>query len=92
MANELPVREAGGGCCRVEAVVPVDGRGQLVLPKDVRERAGLRAGDKLAVTTVERDGAVCCILLTPAHALTAAVRSALQAAADPGPHPEGGNE
>ena len=33
------------GCCKLEAVVAVDERGQIVLPKDLRERAGIRAGD-----------------------------------------------
>ena len=32
-------------CCQVDAVVAVDGRGQLVLPKEVREKAGIKAGD-----------------------------------------------
>ena len=33
----------------VEALVPIDARGQIVLPKDVREKAGINAGDKVAV-------------------------------------------
>ncbi len=50
-------------CCKVESVVSVDDRGQMVLPKEVRERAGIRAGDKLALVTMERKGEVCCISL-----------------------------
>ena len=38
-------------CCRVEAVVNVDARGQMVLPKEVREKAGIKADQKLAVVT-----------------------------------------
>jgi AbrB family looped-hinge helix DNA binding protein len=41
-----------GGCCGVEAVVSVDSRGQVVLPKDLRAAAGIKAGDKLAVVTM----------------------------------------
>ncbi|MDH5460211.1 MAG: AbrB/MazE/SpoVT family DNA-binding domain-containing protein, partial [Candidatus Bathyarchaeota archaeon] len=35
------------GCCKLEALVRVDERGQIVLPKDLREKAGIKAGDKL---------------------------------------------
>jgi AbrB family looped-hinge helix DNA binding protein len=50
-------------CCKVEAVVSVDERGQMILPKDVREKAGIGAGDKLTVVSMERAGEVCCISL-----------------------------
>lgn len=49
--------------CRVEAIISIDDRGQMVLPKDIREKAGIRTGDKLAVTTWEKNGNVCCISL-----------------------------
>ncbi len=35
-------------CCQVESLVTVDERGQMVLPKGLRDRAGIKAGDKLA--------------------------------------------
>lgn len=35
----------------------------MVLRKELRERAGIRAGDQLAVVTWESDGKVCCISL-----------------------------
>jgi AbrB family looped-hinge helix DNA binding protein len=43
-------------CCagptsRVESVLTIDERGQMVLPKDLRGRAGIKPGDKLAVGT-----------------------------------------
>lgn len=50
-------------CCKVESLVTVDERGQMVLPKEIREKAGIRAGDKLAVVTWEKDGEVCCLSL-----------------------------
>lgn len=56
-------------CCRVEAVVAVDERGQMVLPKEVRRKAGVGPGSKLALALWEKDGAVCCILLTPVEHL-----------------------
>ena len=64
-------------CCRVEALVSVDERGQMVLPKELREKANIRAGDKLAVTSWEKDGKVCCITLTKAEELTDMVRATL---------------
>ncbi|MFH1448361.1 MAG: HgcAB-associated protein [Candidatus Micrarchaeota archaeon] len=65
------------GCCKVEAVVSVDGRGQMVLPKEVREKAGIRTGDKLAVISWKKDGAVCCISLIKAEGLVSMVQNIL---------------
>ena len=65
------------GCCRVESLISVDERGQMVLPKDVRERAGIRPGEKLAVISWEQDGKVCCISLVKAAALTEMVQGLL---------------
>ena len=64
-------------CCGVEALVTVDGRGQMVLPKDVREAAGIRPGDKLALIAWRRGGAVCCLTLVKADELRGMVRSKL---------------
>lgn len=64
-------------CCRVEAVLSVDERGQMVLPKDVREKAGIRTGDKLALISWERDGAICCLALMKADSLNGMVKEIL---------------
>ena len=64
-------------CCKVEALVSIDDRGQMVLPKELREKANIRAGDKLAVTSWEKDGKICCIFLTKAEELSDMVRAAL---------------
>lgn len=45
--------KGGMGCCNVEAFVSVDERGQMVLPKDIREKADIKAGDKLALVTCQ---------------------------------------
>jgi AbrB family looped-hinge helix DNA binding protein len=50
-------------CCKINAVVTMDAKGQIVLPKDLREKAKLNPGDKLAVIGFERDGDVCCIAI-----------------------------
>jgi hypothetical protein len=33
-------------CCRIDAVVTVDAKGQIVLPKDLREKAKIKPNDK----------------------------------------------
>ena len=64
-------------CCRVEAVLGVDERGQMVLPKDVREKAGIRTGDKLALISWTRDGTVCCLALMKVENLSGMVKDVL---------------
>ncbi len=65
------------GCCKVEAVISVDERGQMVLPKEIREKAGIKAGDKLAVVTGEQNGKINCIALIKAKELDQTVKSIL---------------
>jgi len=59
-------KEKMPGCCRMEAVVSIDARGQIVLPKELRDRAGIEKGDKLMVVACENEGKVCCITLMKA--------------------------
>ncbi len=65
------------GCCRVDAVIGVDERGQMVLPKEIREKAGIGAGDKLAVVSWEKGGKICCILLIKAEEFGGMVKDML---------------
>lgn len=53
----------------VSAIVTIDERGQMVLPKEIRERMGLKAGDKLAVSILETGGRACCVNLVRAEEL-----------------------
>ena len=64
-------------CCKVEAVISVDDRGQMVLPKEIRDKANIHAGDKLAVVSWEKDGEVCCISLIKAEDFTEMVKGLL---------------
>lgn len=57
------------GCCKVDAVVTMDSKGQIVLPKDLREKAKLKPDDKLAVIGCERNGEICCIMMVRAEDL-----------------------
>ncbi len=65
------------GCCKIEALVSVDERGQMVLPKETREHAKIAPGDKLALVSWEKDGDVCCMVLIKADELTGMVKSML---------------
>jgi antitoxin PrlF len=64
-------------CCRVESLISVDERGQMVLPKDLREKAKIKPGDKLAVISWEKDGATCCFTLIKADSLAGGIRDFL---------------
>ncbi len=64
-------------CCRVESVVTVDDRGQMVLPKEIRKKLKLGSGDKLALVTWQKGEEVCCISLIPVDGLTDMVKGML---------------
>ena len=72
---ETAGRAASG--CRVESLVSVDERGQMVLPKELRDKANIRAGDKLAIISWEKDGEICCLSLIKADNLAERVREFL---------------
>jgi len=53
-----PSTEGGGGssCCRIESLIRVDERGQIVLPKEIRDKANIYPGDKLALICLKKRG------------------------------------
>ena len=65
------------GCCKVESVVSVDERGQMVLPKELRDKANIRAGDKLAIVGMEKEGKICCISLIKIDEIEGMVKNML---------------
>jgi AbrB family looped-hinge helix DNA binding protein len=67
----------GLGCCHVESVVSVDERGQMVLPKEIRAKANIQAGDKLAIITMEKAGRICCLSLIKADEFADMVKGLL---------------
>ncbi len=67
----------GLACCKVESVTSVDERGQMVIPKEIRDKANISAGDKLAVVCWEKEGKVCCISLIKAEDLAGMVKDLL---------------
>ena len=64
-------------CCKIDAIVTVDSKGQIVLPKDLRERAAIEPNDKLAVLGMQRKGEIYCIILMKADALGSTVKGML---------------
>lgn len=65
------------GCCRIESLISVDERGQMVLPKEIRDKAGIHAGDKLAVIGWEKEGKVFCISLIKSEEFASMVKEVL---------------
>ena len=63
--------------CKVESLISVDERGQMVLPKELREKADIRPGDKLALVSWEKNGKICCINLIKAEDFAGMVRGVL---------------
>jgi len=61
-------------CCSMSAVVSVDERGQIVLPKDLRDRMGIKAGDKLAVVALGEPDDTCCLMLMKAQELNGMIK------------------
>lgn len=39
----------------------------MILPKELRDKAEIKAGEKLALVTCEKDGKVCCISIIKAE-------------------------
>ncbi len=62
---------------RVESLITVDDQGQMVLPKDLRDKAGIKGGDKFAVVSWGKDGGVCYLSLTKVEELGGTVKGVL---------------
>lgn len=55
---------------RIEAILTVDSKGQILLPKELREKAGLKAGDRLTIIAgCDENGEICCFILVKAELL-----------------------
>jgi AbrB family looped-hinge helix DNA binding protein len=84
MANK---RQKADSCCstpddlvdrfQVEAVVGIDERGQMVLPKELREKIGIRPGDKLAIISRRTERSFSCLFLFKADAMAEMVKDML---------------
>ena len=64
-------------CCKLEALITVDERGQMVLPKELRDKASIKTGDRLAVISMMKEGKVCCLSLIKAGDFETMIREFL---------------
>jgi bifunctional DNA-binding transcriptional regulator/antitoxin component of YhaV-PrlF toxin-antitoxin module len=67
----------GEKCCKVESVFSIVDRGQMVLPKDIRDSAHIQAGNEFTVISSEKDGQVYCISLMRVEQLADSLRNVL---------------
>ena len=66
-----------GSADKMEALLSIDERGQMVLPKDLREKVGIRPGDTLALFTLETEGGLWCMALLKAENVSNVVTTLL---------------
>ena len=64
-------------CCSVEAIVSFDERGQLVIPKDLRQKFDLQSGEKFALISCTGADGLCCLTMIKTNALQGMLKSAL---------------
>lgn len=62
---------------KIESLVTIDERGQMVLPKEIREKANINAGDKLAIISWKKGDEVCCVSLIKTDNLSGMVKDFL---------------
>ena len=53
----LPLNE-NTGSCYVEAIISMDDRGQIVIPKNIRDKLGLTSSDKLVLISWTKNNKV----------------------------------
>lgn len=77
MRSQKKTKTGTAPCCRIEALVSVDAKGQILLPKEVRKKTGVRPGDKLAVILCESGDNVARITLIKADEFAETAREML---------------
>jgi antitoxin PrlF len=64
-------------CCKVESIISIDARRQMVPPKDLRDKAKIHPGDKLAIVSLDKGGEICCFYLIKTEYLAERVKDFL---------------
>jgi len=77
-SDRFPVSDSNPVTCRVEAVLSIDNRGQIVLPKEVRNKANIRDGDKLALVSWVKEDEICCLALIRTDNLSSEVSGVMR--------------
>ncbi|WP_290902315.1 HgcAB-associated protein HgcC [Ferroglobus sp.] len=63
---------------KIEAVLTVDSKGQILLPKELREKANIKAGERLvAITGCDEKGEICCLILVKADIIDEQLKAIL---------------
>lgn len=75
--ENLKIESKVNSCCQVVSLINVDERGQMVLPKEFRERALIQPGEKLVLISWEKEGEVCCFTMVKATYLAERVKDLL---------------
>ena len=73
-----PSSEEGLSCCHVEGVVTVDSKGQIVLPKSLRDDMEIQEKDKLIVVSMKDKGKINSISLFKARTMDNMVKIMLK--------------
>ena len=73
-----PTSGEGLSCCHVEGVVTVDSKGQIVLPKSLREDMEIKEKDKLIVVSMKDKGKINSISLFKARTMDNMVKIMLK--------------
>jgi AbrB family looped-hinge helix DNA binding protein len=83
----MPAKNQKGSCAssaskgvtnwKVESIISIDERGQMVLPKELRDKAKIHSGDKLALLSWEKEGEICCLYLIKTEHLAEQVKGFL---------------
>ena len=83
----MPAKNQKGSCVspankgmtnwKVESIISIDDRGQMVLPKELRDKAKIHSGDKLALVSWEKEGEICCLYLIKTEHLAEQVKGFL---------------
>jgi len=65
-------------CCRVYSIVTVDSKGQIVLPKEVRDEFNIEQNDKLVLVGCGKEKDSCCIVIMKADRINSIMAAMLQ--------------
>lgn len=76
-ADSLCCQEEAKNCCEAEAIIKIDERGQMVFPKELRKKAGIKPGDKFVVVSMKKGDQICCFSLIKANEIREMVESFL---------------